>query len=177
MAQRRFKLINSGLSANELAEANALYAPISHTHTESDITDLGNYSVVGHTHVEADITDLNFNVRPRVNFSGSRTLLDSDVTKHLELSTNSAVTLTIPADTGLTSWEDGAYIDIVRTGTSGILTLSPATGVRIRGREGGVSFDVTATTHATTNTYRGQGFRLSKRGTSTDQWYFQELTV
>ena len=33
-------------------------AAASHTHTESDITDLGNYSVTGHTHTESDITDL-----------------------------------------------------------------------------------------------------------------------
>jgi len=31
---------------------------INHTHTEADITDLGNYAVVGHTHTESDITDL-----------------------------------------------------------------------------------------------------------------------
>lgn len=29
-----------------------------HTHTESDITDLGSYSVVGHTHTESEVTDL-----------------------------------------------------------------------------------------------------------------------
>lgn len=32
--------------------------PNAHEHTESDITDLGSYSVTGHTHAEADITDL-----------------------------------------------------------------------------------------------------------------------
>ena len=32
-------------------------AAISHTHSESDITDLGNYSVAGHTHTVNDITD------------------------------------------------------------------------------------------------------------------------
>ena len=31
---------------------------INHAHTESDISDLGSYSVTGHTHAEADITDL-----------------------------------------------------------------------------------------------------------------------
>jgi len=39
------------------AELDAKSAVV-HTHTESDITDLGNYSLIGHTHVEADITDL-----------------------------------------------------------------------------------------------------------------------
>ena len=34
------------------------YASSSHTHTESDITDLGNYSLSGHSHTESDITDL-----------------------------------------------------------------------------------------------------------------------
>jgi len=34
---------------------------VQHDHTESDITDLGNYTVVGHTHVEANITDLDHN--------------------------------------------------------------------------------------------------------------------
>ena len=33
-------------------------AAASHTHTESDITDLGNYSVTGHTHTKSDITDV-----------------------------------------------------------------------------------------------------------------------
>jgi hypothetical protein len=32
--------------------------PNAHSHTESEITDLGSYSVTGHTHAEADITDL-----------------------------------------------------------------------------------------------------------------------
>jgi len=32
--------------------------PTAHTHTESDITDLGSYSVTGHTHTESEITDL-----------------------------------------------------------------------------------------------------------------------
>ena len=34
-------------------------AASSHTHVESDITDLGNYSVIGHTHTVSDITDSN----------------------------------------------------------------------------------------------------------------------
>lgn len=33
-------------------------AAASHTHTESDITDLGSYALVSHTHTESDITDL-----------------------------------------------------------------------------------------------------------------------
>ena len=28
-----------------------------HTHTESDVTDLGDYSAVGHTHIQTDVTD------------------------------------------------------------------------------------------------------------------------
>ena len=32
--------------------------PAVHTHTESDVTDLGSYSAVGHTHTESEITDL-----------------------------------------------------------------------------------------------------------------------
>ena len=35
-----------------------VFADKTHTHTESDITDLGDYSVVGHKHTESDITDL-----------------------------------------------------------------------------------------------------------------------
>jgi len=34
------------------------YSKEGHSHTESDITDLGNYSEVGHSHTESDITDL-----------------------------------------------------------------------------------------------------------------------
>ena len=34
-------------------------AASSHTHVESDITDLGNYSVIGHSHTVSDITDSN----------------------------------------------------------------------------------------------------------------------
>lgn len=34
-------------------------ADLEHTHTESDITDLGDYSVVGHTHTKSDVTDFN----------------------------------------------------------------------------------------------------------------------
>ena len=34
------------------------YASSTHTHTESDITDLGSYASSSHTHVESDITDL-----------------------------------------------------------------------------------------------------------------------
>ncbi|MCA1800223.1 MAG: hypothetical protein LC650_02925, partial [Actinobacteria bacterium] len=34
------------------------YATVGHSHTESDITDLGNYTEVGHSHTESDITDL-----------------------------------------------------------------------------------------------------------------------
>jgi hypothetical protein len=35
-----------------------LHDPKPHTHTESEITDLGSYADASHTHVEADITDL-----------------------------------------------------------------------------------------------------------------------
>jgi hypothetical protein len=43
-----------------VAEVDALLAgktDTGHTHLESDITDLGNYTLVGHTHLESDITD------------------------------------------------------------------------------------------------------------------------
>ena len=40
------------------AAADLLYAALVHTHVEADITDLQSYSLVGHTHTEADITDL-----------------------------------------------------------------------------------------------------------------------
>lgn len=40
------------------ADADLLYSLLAHTHLEADITDLGNYSSVGHGHVEADISDL-----------------------------------------------------------------------------------------------------------------------
>jgi hypothetical protein len=35
-----------------------LHDPKPHTHTESEVTDLGSYADASHTHVEADITDL-----------------------------------------------------------------------------------------------------------------------
>ena len=38
-------------------EHDLSYAPISHAHVESDITDLGSYSVTGHAHTESDISD------------------------------------------------------------------------------------------------------------------------
>lgn len=49
-------------------------APTSHTHTESDITDLGSYANSIHTHTESDITDLG-------NYaSSSHTHMVSDIT-------------------------------------------------------------------------------------------------
>jgi hypothetical protein len=62
-----------------------------HTHTESDITDLGNYSVVGHTHTESDITDLgNYSVVGHTHVAGDITsgtfadalIAQSNVTQH-----------------------------------------------------------------------------------------------
>ncbi len=49
---------NAKLSSADDTVQKALATLDDHTHTESDITDLGNYSVVGHTHSESDITDL-----------------------------------------------------------------------------------------------------------------------
>ena len=39
-------------------EYNTQFTPKQHTHTESEITNLKNYSVTGHKHTESDITDL-----------------------------------------------------------------------------------------------------------------------
>ena len=48
----------AGAVVAAVGDYSAFYAPLSHTHVEADITDLGSYSVVGHGHTEADISDL-----------------------------------------------------------------------------------------------------------------------
>lgn len=58
-------------------------AAASHTHTESDITDLGSYASSSHTHVETDITDLGSYA------SSSHTHTVSDITDASSLASSS----------------------------------------------------------------------------------------
>ena len=57
----------TGAVTAQVGDYSAFYSQLGHTHTESDITDLGNYSAVGHTHTEADITDLGTYLTAEVN--------------------------------------------------------------------------------------------------------------
>jgi hypothetical protein len=103
----------------------------------------------------------------------SHTLVLADHGKYLEKQGAGAFTLTIPPDSSV-DFPEGTIIDVVRTTSSGTLTVSPGSGVTIRYRDGTGAASGTGS-RTFSGTYIGMLVRLMKR--NTDDWYALELTI
>jgi hypothetical protein len=101
------------------------------------------------------------------------TLVLADHGKYLEKQGAGAFTLTIPPDSSV-DFPQGTIIDVVRTTSSGTLTVSPGSGVTIRYRDGTGAASGTGS-RTFSGTYIGMLVRLMKR--NTDDWYALELTI
>jgi hypothetical protein len=112
-------VVNSGADALEFSSG---FSATGHTHSESDISDLGSYSEVGHTHSESDIADLG--TYTEVGHTHSESDI-SDLEHNAVKIQGFAVSGSSPSDTQVLIWNNTAseWQPGAQTGASGTSTF------------------------------------------------------